>query len=343
MTFSLPTRTDPPRTTLPRRASSWLSVTLLSLVSLFLPGLVCAQFSGPTPVASPSANMPIKITTDPAILYPGEREIELGPGDQISVHLYDANDYGPPPLRISLDGSVQLPLIGVVHVGGLTLHQAEDLVARRLMDAGMYRSPQITIQLLESPNQIITITGEVHAVVPALGGNKRLLDVLAAASGLPANASHVLTINRPGVAEPITVDLGPDPLRSAQADIPVYARDTVVVSRVGVVYVLGAFRTQGAIPLVQNSPLTLMQAAALGNGYGWEGQLNDVQLVRTVGLERRIVHVDFRKVLQGKAPDPVLQTDDIVYLPPNAVRSAIKVGGINTLFGILSTIIFSVR
>ena len=343
MTFSLPTRSASSQAAPPRHAPFWLGVLLLSTSFLFVPGLAHAQFSGPTPVASPSANVPIKITTDPAILYPGEREIELGPGDQISVHLYDANDYSPAPLRISLDGSIQLPFIGVVHVGGLTLHLAEDLVARRLIDAGMYRSPQITIQLLESPNQIITVTGEVHAVVPALGGNKRLLDVLAGAGGLPTTASHVLTINRPGVADPITVDLGPDPLRSAQADIPVYARDTVVVSRVGVVYVLGAFHTQGAIPLVQNSPLTLMQVAALGGGYGWEGEMKDIQLVRTVGLERRIVHVDFRQVLQGKAPDPVLQTDDIVYLPPNAVKSAIKVGGINTLFGILSTIIFSVR
>ncbi len=167
--------------------------------------------------------------------------------------------------------------------------------------------------------------------------------VLAGAGGLPATASHLITINRPGVAQPIVIDLGPDPLHSAQANIPVFARDTVIVSRVGVVYVLGAFRTQGAIPLQQNTPLTLMQVAALGNGYGWEGQLNDVQLVRTVGLSRSVVHVDFKKVLKGQAPDPVLQTDDIVFLPSNSIRAAIKVGGINTLFGILSTIIFSIR
>lgn len=334
---SLLGRTHPPA------FPSWFAAALLVLASLLRPGFAHAQFSGPTPIASPSANLPIRITTDPAILYPGEREIQLESGDQISVHLYDANDYSPSPLRITLDGSVQLPLIGVVHLGGLTLHQAEDRVARRLIDAGMYRSPQITIQLLESPNQIIIVTGEVHAVVPALAGNKRLLDVLAAAGGLPATASHVVTINRPGVADPITVDLGPDPLRSAQADIPVYPRDTIIISRVGVVYVLGAFRTQGAIPLVGNTPLTLMQVAALGNGYGWEGQVDDLQLVRTVGLERRIVHVDFKKVLKGQAPDPVLQTDDIVYLPSSSIRAAIKVGGINTLFGILSTIIFAVR
>ncbi len=324
-------------------SAAWLLGLLLAVLTPLSSSFAHAQFSGPSATASPAANVPVGPTTDPAVLYPGERELQLGPGDQISVHLFQTTDYSPTPLRLSLDGSIQLPLIGVVRLAGLTLHQAEVLVAQRLVDANMYRSPQVSIQLIESPNQIITVTGELHAVVPVLGGNKRLLDVLAVAGGLPTNASHLIAINRPGLAAPITVDLGPDPLRSAQADIPVYARDTVIVSRVGVVYVLGAFRTQGAIPLVQNTPLTLMQVAALGNGYGWEGQLDQIQLIRTVGLQRTVVLVDFKKVLKGQAPDPVLQTDDIVFLPSSSIRAAIKVGGINTLFGILSTIIFSVR
>ena len=341
MTASIPSRSL-------RRPSRHARVACLArLVSLLLLLLVAApaaraQFAGPTPAASTTTNVPVHVTTDPAILYPANREIELGPGDQINVHIFEATDYNP-TIRISLDGSVQLPLIGVVHVAGLSLHQAEDLIARRLIDAGMYRRPQVTIQLLESPNQIITVTGEVHLVVLALGGNKRLYDVIAAAGGLPATASHLITINRPGVADPIVLDLGPDPLRSAQANIPVFAHDTVVVSRIGVVYVLGAFRTQGAIPLQQNTPLTLMQATALGNGYGWEGKLTDIHIVRTVGLERKVVRVDLDKIIHGKAPDPVLQADDIVFLPTSSMRAAIKVGGINTLFGILSTIIFAVR
>lgn len=320
-----------------------LFATFLVVIIFFGNPALRAQFSGPTPSASPAANVPVKLTTDPAILYPGVREIELETGDQISVHLYESSDYNPSALRVSLDGSVQLPLIGVVHVAGLTIHQAEDLLDRRLIEAGMYRNPQITLQLNESPTQIITVTGEVHGVVPALGGNKRLFDVLSAAGGLPVTASHLITINRPGVAEPIVVDLGPDPLRSALANIPVYAHDTIVVARIGVVYVLGAFRTQGAVPLQQNTPLTLMQVAALGNGYGWEGKLNDIHIVRTTGLERKLVRVDFEKILKGKQPDPVLQANDIIFLPTSSMRAAIKVGGINTVFGILSTIIFSVR
>ena len=69
--------------------------------------------------------------------------------------------------------------------------------------------------------------------------------VVVGGGGLPTTASHIITINRTGVAEPITVDLGTDPAKSAAANIPIFPRDTIIVPRVGVVYLLGAFKTPG--------------------------------------------------------------------------------------------------
>jgi polysaccharide export outer membrane protein len=108
-----------------------------------------------------------------------------------------------------------------------------------------------------------------------------------------------------------------------------------------VVYLLGAFRTQGAIPLQQNTPLTLMQATALGNGSLFEGKYDDLRIVRTVGLERRVVRVNIDKVVKGTEPDPVLQPDDIVFLPTSAFKGALKNGGIGTLLGVISLLIFT--
>ncbi len=329
----------------PRPACTVLNRALFScatlLFVLFSPALIHAQFSGPALGANSPVNLPQRITTDPSILYPPAREIILGRGDQIVVHLFGTADFSP-PTRISLDGSVQVPLLGIVPVAGLTLHQAQRLIADDLIAAGMYRDPQVNIQLTDSPNQIITVVGEVHGVVPVMG-SKRLYDVIAASGGLPATASHIITINRPGIDEPIVVDLGADPARSAQSNVPVFAGDTVIVARVGVVYVLGAFQTQGAIPIQQNAPLTLMQVAALGGGPGFQGKLSDLRLIRTIGVERRVVHVDLDKVIKGQAPDPVLQADDIVFLPTSSFKAAIKVGGIGTLLGVISLLIFSIR
>lgn len=300
-----------------------------------------AQFSGPALGASSPVNVPVTPTIDQAILYPSARDIHLGEGDLLAIHLYGAPDYAP-PVRVSLDGSIQLPLIGFVRVQDLTIHQAENLIAERLKNAGMYRDPQVTIQLTESPNQSVTVTGEIHGVVP-VPGEKRLFDVLAAVGGLPPTASHTVTINRPGVAQPIVVDLGTNPMLSKQANVPVFAKDTVIISRVGAVYLLGAFRIQGAVPIQQNSPLTLMQVAAIGGGPGFEGKYNDLRIIRSAGLERKVVQVDIKKVINGKEPDPVLEADDIIFLPTDPMKAAIKSGGISTLMGIASILILAVR
>jgi polysaccharide export outer membrane protein len=152
-----------------------------------------------------------------------------------------------------------------------------------------------------------------------------------------------VVIHRPGNAEPIVVDLGTDPATSSGANIPVFPRDTIIISRVGVVYLLGAFKNQGAIPLQQNAPLTLMQVAALGGGAGYEGRSEDLRLVRTSGSTRTVVTVDLKKVIHGDAPDPILQADDIVFLPTSPLKAAIKLGGLGTLLGVVSILLYALH
>ncbi|MEO6817728.1 MAG: polysaccharide biosynthesis/export family protein, partial [Edaphobacter sp.] len=136
-------------------------LTAVAVALCFCGPAANAQFSGPSVSASEQVNLPVTPTTDPAILYPASRDIILQQGDVLTVHIYGMTDYDP-SARVSLDGTVQLPLIGRLQVQGLTLHQAESLIAQRLKSAGMYRDPQVTIQLTEAPNQVVTVTGEVH-------------------------------------------------------------------------------------------------------------------------------------------------------------------------------------
>jgi polysaccharide export outer membrane protein len=309
------------------------------LVALSGSGSMQAQFAGPALTASDSANLPQKPTTDAAILMPGARDPAINPGDLIVVRVFGTPDFAP-PVRVSVDGSVQLPLIGPVQVAGLTVNKAEDLIATRLSSAGMYVNPQVSVQVTEAATQFATVAGEMHANVP-ISGDRRLLDVLAAAGPLPATASHVVTILRPGLQTPIVVDLGTDPAKSAQADIRILPGDKILIARVGVVYMLGAFKVQGAIPLQQNSPLTLLQATAISQGAGFEGKYKDLRIVRTVGLTRTVVKLDISKVLDGKAPDPILQADDIVFLPSDSLKAAIKSGGINVVTGIASLLVIA--
>ena len=296
-----------------------------------------AQFAGPALPASADTNQPHITTTDPSLLMPGQRDPLINAGDLIVVRVFGSADFAP-PVRVSIDGNVQLPLIGLVPIAGLTVNRAEDVVAKRFSSAGMFVNPQVTIQVTEAAVQFATVAGEMHGNIP-IAGSRHLLDVLAAAGQMPQTASHVITIVRPGAEKPIVVDLGTDPTKSAQSDIAILPGDKIIVSRVGVVYILGAFKTQGAIPLQQNSPLTLMQATALSGGAGFEGKFKDLRIVRTQGLTRTVVKVDIKRVLNGSAPDPVLQADDIVFLPSDSIKAAIKGGGIGTLLGVIDVLL----
>ena len=312
---------------------------LLSFLLLAATAAPCAaQFNGPGSAAgSPEINRPVTLTTDQAVLFPAMHDVLLGPGDLISVRVFAQADYQP-IVRIGTDGTALLPEIGVLHLAGLSLTQAELLIEKKLVDAGIYRHPQVTLQINEGPNAVVTVVGEAHGIVPIVG-QRRLLDVLTNVGGLPGTASHVVTINRPGVEAPIVVDLGTDPLRSQLANVPIFAGDTIVVARIGVVYIIGAFKTTGTIPLTQYAPLTLMQATALSGGITFEGKYDDLRVIRTTGGERTVVKLDIKKVLYGKAPDPVLQPGDIVFLPSSTLKASISNGSVGTFLGIAGLII----
>lgn len=315
-----------------------LCTALRSAVLLLYAGLAAhAQFSGPALPPSAATARPLTVTTDPAILFPHRTGHLLGYGDVVTVKLYGPGDYTV-TTRITSDGTAQLPLIGAVNLKDLSIAEAETLIAKKLADAGMFVNPQITLTVVEGPTATVTVTGELHGVVPIIA-ERRLLDVLATVGSLPATASHIITIHRPGLDQPIVVDLGTDPASSSMANVPIFGGDTIVVSRVGVVYIIGAFHTQGAVPITQNTPLTLLQVAALSGGPLYEAKYDELRIIRTIGGQRSLVKVDIKKVLYGKAPDPVLQADDILFLPTSNMKALIKSGGIGAVLGFASILV----
>ncbi len=269
------------------------------------------------------------------MLYPGE-DFSLSSGDLIGVRVFMQPEYAA-TVRVGLDGTVQLPFIGSVPLQGLTVRGAQSLIAERLRTGEFYTNPQVIIEVLNTVNGSVLITGEVHGQVPVTN-ERSLRDVLLTAGGLPATASHTIKIVRPGIAEPIVVDLGTDLAASSTANIPVRPHDIIQISRASVVYVLGAFQKQGSVPLDQSTPLTLLQVASLSGGINFEGQYNDLRLIRTVGTERKVVNLDIKKIRNGKAPDPVLQANDIVFLPTSNMKAALKNLGVGGVLGLVSLI-----
>jgi len=111
-------------------------------------------------------------------------------------------------------------------------------------------------------------------------------------------------------------------------NIPVYPGDIVKVTRAGVVYVVGEVKKPGGFVLKSNENISVLQAIALAEGLSSTAAKSKARIIRTdenTG-ERTEVPLDVGKLLAGKAPDPLLQPKDIVFVPNSAARSALYRG-----------------
>ncbi len=308
----------------------------LLMPMLFIPVAGYAQYAGPAPTKADSPNPDNKglLRRAPSEILPGTA-IHLHPGDAISVSVYGVPDYKL-TARIAGDGVVDLPLIGGIHVAGLTIEQAQQKVAQELIDRQMILYPDVLISVQDSMVDVIGVMGEVNGpkAIPAFAPMS-LLDAISAAGGLKPDASHSISILRKGVVEPLLVVLNSDPANALSQNIPLYPGDRVLVSRVGVVYVVGAVMRQGAYPITPDTPLTLLQAVTLSGGAGFQASQGDTRIIRTTGAKRREIPVNLTKVTKGTAPDPILQSDDIVMVPTSGWKAAIKGGGAGIALGIL--------
>lgn len=315
-------------------------VPLLLVAAMLWPAAVgYAQFQGPAPTRADSPNPDNKglVERAPTEVLPGG-PIELHPGDAINVSVYGVPDYKI-ATRIAGDGNVDLPLIGSTHVAGLTVEQAQKLIAQKLIDGQMILYPDVLISVADSTVDIIGVMGEVNApkAIPAFAPMS-LFDALSAAGGLKADASHSISILRHGVNEPLLVVLNSNPANAVSQNIPLYPGDRVIVPRTGVVYVVGAVLHSGAYPITPDTPLTLSQSVVLAGNMGFQAAPTETSIIRTTGAKRREIRVNLSRVIAGKEADPILQNDDIVMIPTNIIKAAIKGGGVGIAIGLVYAI-----
>jgi len=120
----------------------------------------------------------------------------------------------------------------------------------------------------------------------------------------------------------------------------VHPGDIVKVTRAGVVYVIGEVRKPGGFALKSNEKISVLQALALSEGLTRTAAKAEARIIRTdqQSGERKETPIDLGKILAGKAPDPVLEPKDIIFVPNSATKTAFSRGSevaAQTLAGLL--------
>jgi polysaccharide biosynthesis/export protein len=253
-------------------------------------------------------------------------DLRIGVGDLLEITVFGAPDFDR-QVRVSSSGEVTLPLIGPVHLAGLTAAEGEKLVEKRLLDGGYFNDPHVSIFAKEYQTQGVSVMGEVMkpGIYPMLGSHK-LFDVISAAGGMTQKAGNQVTVTHREGDKPVeNVTLAGNGSDSVKNNPDVLPGDTVVVQKAGIVYVVGDVHLPGGF-IMDKPQLTVLQALAMAQGANPTAKLDGARLIRNSGGQRTEVPIALKKILASKAPDVNLQADDILFVPNSAAKSAFRRG-----------------
>ncbi|HYG55800.1 MAG TPA: polysaccharide export protein EpsE [Burkholderiales bacterium] len=235
------------------------------------------------------------------------REV-LGPGDTVRITVLRHPDLTTEG-RITEDGRLNVPLVGLVSLQGKTPDAAAREIAGLLKSGGYLVNPQIDVAVLEARSRQVSVLGFVTRPGRYMldGTSAKVTDVLAMAGGLVPAASDtaIVTRARDGKSESVSVDLAAIIQKGDLGkDIEVGSGDSVFVPKAPVVYVYGEVARGGSYRIEPD--MTVMQAISLAGGITPRGSENRIKLRRKEG--------DGKWTETSASPRDRVAADDVIYV-----------------------------
>ena len=311
---------------------------------------------GPMPTPSRVATLNSAIlsrTTPPS----PEDDLPLGTGDLIVVSVFLVSELSQLSVRLSSNGNIALPLIGVLPAAGHTARELENEIKARLQR--YMHDPQVSVFIQEHKSQQIAVFGSVkNGGVYPLVSHLRVTDALAMAGALNDDADHTVYLIRrsparapspakespPGTGQAgdgesmIPIDLESVIAERADLNLPLQAGDIIHVPRAGSYYVGGDVTRPGSFLL--KGKTTLHQAVVSAGGVKPTADWDDVRVYRPQPngepevLKFSLNDIEERPGLQGIE----IKKNDVVIVG----KSGLKVFGLGVLdfirFGFGATI-----
>ena len=206
-----------------------------NIIGLAAAACTLAACAGQSPIESAPGLTVIEGQTtmpvpDRGDLVTEDRIALVGPLDSISVTVFGIPELSR-EMQVDASGRIAMPLVGTLDAGGKTPSELSQDIERQLV-ARYVRDPDVTVNIISSVSQVVTVDGQV--VEPGLypvTNQMTLLRAVASARGLTEFAAEdnvviLRTINGQRVAGLYNISAI---RRGLYADPSLYANDLVVV------------------------------------------------------------------------------------------------------------------
>ena len=246
----------------------------------------------------------------------------ISPNDLIAVSVYSAPELSR-TFRVGEDGMIGFPMLTErIKAEGLLPNQLEAKLAAALTTGEILVEPVVTVTILEYNSRTISVMGAVKRPLTFQAiGKVTLLDALAKAEGLTADAGPEILLNRPqALTERIPVKRLIDAADPA-VNFTLAGGEEIRVPEARRIYVVGNVKKPGPIPVRDGSETTVLKALSFAEGLTpFAGKLAYVYRGNGDLAGKQELPIELDKIMRRKAPDVRLMADDLLYIPDNRGR-----------------------
>ena len=270
------------------------------------------------------------------------RDYKIGPEDLLEISVFEDEKLNK-TVRVSSQGNISLPLLGILRVKGLTANELEKEI-RDLLTEKYFQDPHVSVFIKEYRNQQISVMGAVEKPgVFDVTGQKTILEMLAMAGGLKGgpekSAGELLFLIRPPKPEEETSKEKKDSEEQAPKtfvidleellvkgdltlNLALTHGDVINIPVSGKIFLGGEVKSPGGFPL-QGKKMTIGQAITLAGGLKYEANGSETKIFRysEKGTEREILSVNVYTIQKGESEDPYLEENDIIIVPKSGVKA----------------------
>jgi polysaccharide biosynthesis/export protein len=285
------------------------------------------------------------------------KDFAIGPGDILQIQVPAVKELDDREVRVDGKGDIDLPLLGTVHVAGLSERELNSLLVNKLGD--YVYNPEAEIFAKSYNNRQVAVTGEVRSPADYTlnGPLDTIRDLIQRAGGMTQQASpeivltpaeesplsakttanystasynssssgasnkNTLELNEdnPNLGQTLIIDLARDSRQSRYLDLPVRPGDTIFVPAAGTVSLVGWVYRAQTLPITYK--LSVLGAIAASGGTMWAADQHKVRIVRRQSDgQRAIMTVDIASIQAGTTGDVPLQDGDIIDVPYSAYK-----------------------
>ena len=248
----------------------------------------------------------------------------VGVDDLLAVTVYDSPELSR-TVRVAADGTIRLPMLKQkIAVSGKLPAQIETLIAEAFSNEQILVDPVVTVSVAEYKSRPVSVVGAVKMPVTfqALPGTT-LLDAITKAQGLTDDAgTDILVTRQVTTSTGTTTEISQRiPVKSLLEktdpayNLPLSGGEEIRVPEAGKIFVVGNVKKPGAISIhdaVGNT--TVLTAIAMSEGLDQYAQ-KTAYIFRKDSPDKEGTPVALSRIMERKAPDVVLQPNDILYVP----------------------------